>query len=157
MTSSERDRALRLIEREDRINEQRAEREREAAEGSRLRDAIRRVKKHDAEIAAEQARREAAQEADELAVRRAELEGRMEAEATALNRSISELEALDRRHRDALRRAGRNPGHSNSLHTLLPRWFKHRFGGFNSPTGIPGSHPSGKEHTLPERDPLASP
>lgn len=65
------------------------------------------------------------------------------------------LEALDRRHRDALHRAGRDVGHSNSLRTLLPRWFAHRFGGFGSLTGISGSHPSGKERTLAERDTLA--
>lgn len=150
-------RALRLIEKEDRRNEEIAERERKEAERSRLEDARRRIKQHDREIEREQARREAQVEADEIAVERHDLEERMEQEAAALNRSITELVALDRKHRDALRRAGRDVGHSNSLHVLIPRWFAHRFGGFRSLTGILGTHPSGKERTLAKRDPLAAP
>lgn len=156
MTSDIDRRALALLEREEaQAARDRGRRDREVAEG-RAADARRRIKENDAEIAAEQARKEAEAEALKLAVERYELEQRIEAEAMAVNRSLAELEALDRRHRDALRRAGRNPGHDNSLAVLLPRWFAHRFGGFGRVTGVPGGHPSGKDRLLHERDPMAS-
>lgn len=84
------------------------------------------------------------------------MKARIERKASALNGSIAELEALDRRHRASLARAGRPVGHSGSLRTVLPRWFKHRFSGFNFPTGVTGSHPTGKDRTLADRDPLVS-
>lgn len=155
MANDIKDRALDLLEEEDRGTRQDAERRAEQEREGRLQDAITRVKANDAEIAAEHARKEAAAEAQEFARQRHELEQRMEAEAMALNRSIAELEALDRRQRDALRRGGKNPGHDNALFSFLPRWFAHRFGGFNSVTGVPGGHPSGKDRPLPERDPMA--
>jgi hypothetical protein len=132
-----------------------AEKEKEAERERGIRSYIHRIETQRNEERSEQARREAAQEADELARERHELEERMEAEVAALNRSVSELESLDRRHRGALHRAGRDVGHGHSLRTLLPSWAKHRLGGFNSLLGIPGTHPSGKERTLAERDPLA--
>ena len=61
---------------------------------------------------------------------------------------------LDRKHHAVLRRAGRNVGHSNSLRVFLPGWFAHRLGDHGSLAGIPGTHPSGRERTLAERDPL---
>ena len=157
MTSDIKDRALRLIEKEDRARERHAEREKEAEKETRVRSAIERIKKQDREITAERARKQAEAEAEEIAAERHALEERMEAEAMALNRSIAELEALNLRHTDALRRAGRKVGHGHSLRALLPTWFKHRFGGFNAITGVPGSPAGGRERTLAERDPLASP
>jgi len=150
-------RALDLLERENAEAELRQEQEAREAEGSRLDNARRRIKENDARAAAERAKKEAGAEAGEIARERHELELLMEDQAAALNRSIAELEDLDRRHRDALRRAGRNPGHEHSPRTLLPTWFAHRFGGFNAVTGVPGGHPSGKERPLQERDPMASP
>jgi hypothetical protein len=50
--------------------------------------------------------REAAALADRLALERRILEERIEEDALALNRDLTELEALHRRQSDALRRAG---------------------------------------------------
>ncbi len=122
---------------------------------SRLEEARRRIKEDDARAAAERSRQEAEVEAAELSKVRHELEQRIEVEGASLNRSIAELEALGRRQRDTLRRAGRNPGHDNALSGFLPRWFAHRFGGFNSVTGVPGAHPAGKDRPLYDRDSLA--
>jgi len=150
-------RALELIEREDQEAARDQERHDRERHESRLADARKRIKENDARAAAERAKKEAGAEAGEIARERHELELLMEDQAAALNRSIAELEDLDRRHRYALRRAGRNPGHEHSPRTLLPTWFAHRFGGFNAVTGVPGGHPSGKERPLQERDPMASP
>jgi hypothetical protein len=148
-------RALELIEREDQEAARDQERHDRERHESRLADARKRIKENDVRAAAERAKKEAGAEAGEVARERHELELLMEDQAEVLNRSIAELEDLDRRHRDALRRAGRNPGHDNALSGFLPRWFAHRFGGFGSVTGVPGAHPAGKERPLPERDPLA--
>jgi len=150
-------RALDLLEREEAQAARDKERRDHEHHESRLDNARRRIKENDAKVAAEQARRDAEAEAGEIAARRYELAEEMEEAAASVNRKLVEYEALDRRQRDTLRRAGRNPGHDNSLSDLLPRWFAHRFGGFNSVTGVPGGHPSGKERPLQERDSMASP
>jgi len=131
-------------------------RDREAAEG-RVADARRRIKENDAEIAAEQARREAAVEAKEISARRYELAEEMEEAAASVNRKLAEYEALDRRHRDALRRAGRPLGHDYRLTDVITGWWKDRFGGFNSLTGTPAPHWNSEGIPLHEADPMASP
>jgi hypothetical protein len=155
VTSDINTRAAQFVEAEKKREAELAARRKEQQEATRLANARRHIKQHDREIAAEQARKEAEVEANEVAVQRRELEELLERRAAALNHSLAELEALDRRHRDALRRAGRPVGHGQGLSTVIPRWFAHRFGGANSPTGIIGSHPTGKERTLAERDPLS--
>ncbi len=42
------------------------------------------------------------------------------------------------------------------LADILTPWFRHRFGGPYSLTGIPAPHQAPEDRTLPERDPLAS-
>ena len=150
-----RQQAERRYEREQEELREQAERQKKAEKESGIRSHITAIQRQRDEERKAQARRDAAQEADELAVQRYEIEQRMEQEAMALNRSVAELEALDRRHRDALRQAGQDVGHTRTLRSLLRRWFAHRLGGFNSPSGIIGTHPTGKERTLAERDPLS--
>ncbi len=157
MTSDVKDRALRLIEKEDRLNEQRAESQRERSEESRLQDAIRRVRRHDREIEAERRRKEAAAEADALARERHELEERLEAEVGTINRSLAELERLDARHRDALRRAGRQLAQGQRLANVISKWWRARFGGWNALTGTPSPHWNTQTGPLHELDPLTEP
>ena len=155
MTNDIKDKALELLEQEDQGNRHAAERRAEREREGRLQDAIARIKENDAEIAAEQARRDAEAEAQEIARQRHELEQRIEAEAMALNRSLSELESLHRRHADALRRAGRPLGHDHRLTDVITGWWRARFGGWNSLTGTPSPHFNAEDRPLPERDPLA--
>ena len=155
MTNDIKDRALDLLEQEDRGNRHAAERRAEQEQEGRLRDAITRVKAQDKEIAAEQARKDAEAEAEKLAVERHDLEQRIEAEAMAVNRSLSELQSLHKRQTDALRRAGRPLGHGHGLNDLITPWWRDRFGGFNSLTGTPSPHFNSEGLPLPERDPMA--
>jgi len=155
-------RALDLLERENAEAELRQEQEAREAEGSRLDNARRRIKENDAKVAAEQARREAEVEADEIAAQRYELEERLEGEVMAVNRSLSELQSLHKRQGDALRRAGRPLGHDYRLSDVITAWWKDRFGSPNSLTSTPvghmdsmGRHEERKRKSLPERDPLA--
>ncbi len=157
MTNDVDRRALDLVERENAEAELRQEQEAREAEGSRLDNARRRIKENDAKVAAEQARREAEVEADEIAAQRYELEERLEGEVMAVNRSLSELESMHKRQGDALRRAGRPLGHDYRLTDLITGWWKDRFGGFNSLTGTPSPHFNSQDRPLPERDPMASP
>ena len=118
--TSERHRALKLIEREDRLNEQRAEREREQAEESRIQQAIERVRKDDAERERERARREAKARADELAAPRAELERRADDALDSLLSILAELRLLDEEQRTHLRAAGED--YVSDGHTKRPRF-----------------------------------
>jgi vacuolar-type H+-ATPase subunit I/STV1 len=156
MTNDVDKRAAKLVEVEKEREAEKESRRREQAEASRLTDARKRIKQHDREIAQEQARKEAEAEATDLARQRHELEERLEREAAALNLSLADLEALDRRHLDALRRAGRPPGHGQHLAALITRWWLARFGGWNSLTGTPSPHWNAEDRPLPESDPLAS-
>ena len=160
--TSEQDRALKLIEREDAEAARRQEQEAREARESRISDAIQRVKMQDREIAREEARQEAEAEAAEIAVQRHDLEARMEQEAKALSNSLKELEALHTKHASALRRAGRPLGHEYRLTDVVKAWWRDRFGGPNSLTGTPtghmdamGRHEERRRKSLPERDPLA--
>ncbi len=153
MTEKLREQAELRYEQEQQEQRRRAEADKERG----IRDHIEAIQKQRDQERREQARKEAEAEAEEFSARRHDLAGELEEAAASVNRKLAEYEALDRRHRDALRRAGRNPGHDNSLAVLLPRWFAHRFGGFGRVTGVPGGHPSGKDRPLPERDPMASP
>ena len=157
MTNDTDRRALELLERENAEAELRQEQEAREAEGSRLDNARRRIRENDAVIAAEQARREAGAEAREIARQRYELEERLEGEAMAVNRTLSELESMHQRQGDALRRAGAPLGHDYRLTDLITGWWKDRFGGFNSLTGTPSPHFNSQDRPLPERDTLASP
>ncbi len=155
MTNDIKDRALDLLEQEDRGTRQDAERRAEQEQEGRLQDAIARVKAQDREIEREQARRDAEAEAGEIARERYELEQRIEAEGAALNRSLAELESLDRRQRDALHRAGRSIGHDHRLTDVITGWWRARFGGWNSITSTPSPHFNAEDRPLPERDPMA--
>jgi len=155
-------RARKLVEAEELAAQERAERESEQANESRIMDARRRIKEDDARAAAERSRQGAGVEADDLARERYELEERLEGEAMAVNRTLSELQSLHKRQGDALRRAGRPLGHDYRLTDLITAWWKDRFGSPNSLTSTPvghmdsmGRHEERKRKSLPERDPLA--
>ena len=117
-------RALDLLEREEQEAARDKERRDHEHHESRLDNARRRIKENDAKVAAEQARREAEVEADDLARERYELEERLEGEAMAVNRTLSELQSLHKRQGDALRRAGRPLGHDYRLTDLITAWWK---------------------------------
>lgn len=148
-------RARKLVEAEELAAQERAERESEQANESRIMDARRRIKEDDARSAAERSRQGAEVEAAELSKERYELEERLESEAMAVNRTLAELESLHQRQGDALRHAGRPLGHDYRLTDLITGWWKDRFGGFNSLTGTPSPHFNAEDKPLPERDPLA--
>jgi len=150
-------RALDLLEREEQEAARDKERRDHEHHESRLDNARRRIKENDAKVAAEQARRDAEAEAGEIAARRYELAEEMEEAAASVNRKLAEYEALDRRHRDALRRAGRPLGHDYRLTDVITGWWKDRFGGFNSLTGTPAPHWNSEGIPLHEADPMASP
>ncbi len=150
-------RARKLVEAEELAAQERAERESEQANESRIMDARRRIKEGDAKVAAEQARREAGAEAREIARQRYELEERFEAEAMSMNRTLSELQSVHERHADALRRAGRPLGHGYRLPDLIARRWRQLFGGWNSVTGTPSPHFNSEDKPLHEADPMASP
>jgi hypothetical protein len=158
MTYSDIDtRAQRLVELEKERDAKQEARRREQQEASRLANARKRIRQHDREREMERARKTAAQEADDLSRRRHELEERLEAEVGTVNRSLAELEALDRRHQDALRRAGRQLDHGQRLGDVIARWWRARFGGWNSLTGTPSPHWNAQEGPLHELDPLTRP
>ncbi len=148
-------RALDLLEREEQEAARDKERRDHEHHESRLEEARRRIKENDAEIAAERSRQGAEVEADEIARERYELEERLEGEAMAVNRSLSELQSLHKRQGDALRHAGRPLGHDYRLTDLITGWWKDRFGSFNSLTGTPSPHFNSQDRPLHERDPLS--
>jgi hypothetical protein len=157
MTNDTKDRALRLLEEEDREAARDQERRDQEHHESRLEEARRRIKEDDAKAVAERSRREAATEAAEIARERYDLEDCIEIEGATLNRSLSELQSLHKRQGDALRRAGRPLGHGHGFTDLITPWWRDRFGGFNSLTGTPSPHFNSEGLPLLERDPLASP
>ena len=148
-------RALDLLEHEEQEAARDKERRDHEHHESRIMDARRRIKEDDARSAAERSRQGAEVEAAELSKERYELEERLESEAMAVNRSLSELESLHKRQGDALRHAGRPLGHDYRLTDLITGWWKDRFGGFNSLTGTPSPHFNSQDRPLPERDPMA--
>jgi hypothetical protein len=100
-------------------------------------------------------RREAAALADRLALERRILEERIEEDALALNRDLTELEALHRRQSDALRRAGLPLPADYSLREVVTVRWRQWFGGQGNLTGTPAAHWSSEDVPLHERDPLA--
>ncbi len=148
-------RVLDMLEREEAQAARDQERRDREANECRIMDARRRVRENDAEIAAEQARREAGVEADDLARERYGLEERFEVEAMSMNRTLSELQSLHGRYADALRRAGRPLGHGYRLPDLIARRWRQFFGGWNSVTDTPAPHWNSEDRPLPEADPLA--
>ena len=106
--------------------------------------------------ARERARQEAQREAEALAIRRTEIEERAEQHAAALAQDLCELEHIHVRHRVKLHEAGTPVGAHYRLADILTPWFRHRFGGHRSLTGIPVPHRNLEDRTLAERDPLAA-
>lgn len=156
MTSDVDTRARRLMEAEKLAAQERAEREQAEAQGARLEAARRKIKEQDAEIAAERARKEAEAGVARLRHEAYELDVELEDEAARFNRLIDARRSVQEKLAVAHRRAGRPLGHGHSIRDLIAPWVAHRFGGFNSITGVPGGHPNGKDRPLHERDPLAS-
>ena len=157
-------RAARLIEREDRINEELAEREQAQANESRYRDALRKIKQQDRDAAAEQARKQAAAEADELAYELHDHAAKLQEFAEGLDSLIEGYADTRTRLMDANRRAGMDVGGRWSrTSTVLAPWFRSIFGGRNSLVEVPGEQagqtraPNQAPRTLPERDALAAP
>ncbi len=148
-------RVLDLVEREEQEAARDQERRDHEHHESRIMDARRRIKEDDARSAAERSRQGAEVEADELSKERYELEERLESEAMAVNRTLSELQSLHGRHVDALRHAGRPLGHDYRLTDLITGWWRARFGGWNSITSTPSPHHNAEDRPLPAMDALA--
>jgi len=157
-------RAARLIEAEDRTNEERAEREQAQANESRYRDALRKIKQQDRDAAAEQARKQAAAEADELAHELHDHAAKLQEFAEGLDSLIEGYADTRTRLIDANRRAGMDTsGRWGRTSTVLAPWFRSVFGGRNSLVDLPGEQagqagvPNRPSRTLAQRDPLAAP
>ncbi len=163
MTISERDRARKLLDHEDRINERNTLEVKKEAEESRIQLAIRKIKAQDREVAAEQARKQAAAEAEELAHELHDHAAKLQDHAEEFRFEVEGYAGLRARLMDANRRAGRDTSvRWGRTSTLLAPWFRSVFGGQNSLVDIPSEHagqtrtPNQASRTLPERDPLAA-
>lgn len=149
-----RQQAERLLEEEDLRAERRAREESEERHEARLQGAIGTIQRLRDEEAAATARKQAADEAEELAARRYALGEELEQAVANVNRLLGEYGSVDRRQRDAIRRAGR-PQLTGRPHDTVTPWFRQRFGGFDSLTGTPAPHYADPDRPLPERDGLA--
>jgi len=157
-------RALDLIEKEDRLDQQRGAEQRKQADESRIKDAIKRIKQQDRDAAAEQARRDAAAEADELAHELHDHAAKLQEFAEGLDSLIEGYADTRTRLMDANRRAGMDVGGRWArTSSVLAPWFRSVFGGRNSLVEVPGEQagqvrtPNQAPRTLPERDALAAP
>jgi hypothetical protein len=100
-------------------------------------------------------RHEAAALADRLALERRILEEKIEEDALAMNRDLTELEVLHRKQSDALRRAGLPLPADYSLREVVTVRWRQWFGGQGNLTGTLAAHWSSEDVPLHERDPLA--
>jgi hypothetical protein len=159
-TSDMEQRALKLLEKEDRRNEKIAARRSQQEKEGRLQGAIKRIKENDQRQREAQSKREAEDRAAELSHRRYELAEELEAGVANIDRLLSEYQSVHGKQLAALRDAGRSVDgsfHGSTLTDLLTQWFRHRFGGWNSITGTPAPFHGLQDLPLPERDDLASP
>lgn len=155
---------MRLIEKEDRISEERAEKERERTEESRIQSAIKWIKEQDREVAAEQQRKKAETEAERLAH---ELHGRaivIQQYAEGFRQLIEGYADVRRQLLYQRRRAGYDTrGRWERTNSVLVPWFRSIFGGQNSLVDVPAEQvgqarvPNREVRTLAERDPLTAP
>ena len=164
MTISERDRARKLLDHEDRINERNTLEVKKEAEESRIQLAIRKIKAQDREVAAEQARKEAAAEAEELAAELHRQGEMLQDHAEEFRSEVEGYAGLRARLMDANRRAGMDVGGRWArTSSVLAPWFRSVFGGRNSLVEVPGEQagqvrtPNQAPRALPERDALAAP
>src|SRR5687768_6124244 len=133
-------RALELLEQEDREAAHRREQEARAEQQSRLANARRRIKEGDREITAEQARRDAEQEAQRLGRRLQTSENRVQERAEALRGDLEIVGVLRAQIADARRRAGRPlTPEEQSTKNLVETWWRDVFGAPNGRnlTGTP--------------------